>query len=65
MYVYKSLGPGYYISQSARGSERKFRLWDSYKAASRAAERDQRAAGVNLPWQPWDVRGEPADRAGI
>lgn len=42
-----------------------FRLNDSYKAASRAAERDQRVAGVNLLWQQWDVRGEMSDRAGI
>lgn len=54
-----------YISQSAYGSNRKFRLNESYKAASQAAERDQRVTGVNLLWQQWDVRGEMSDRAGI
>lgn len=52
-----------YISQSACG--RKCRPNESYKAASQAAERDQRVAGVNLLWQQWDVRGEMSDRAGI
>lgn len=52
------------ISQHACFSGRKFRVKDTYKAASQAVDRPMRN-GVNLLWQRWDAHGELTDRTGI